>query len=52
MYEKKEVNFKSPDLKELQEVIINFKTRIYIASGDDPEEAKKRYFAHRATKKP
>ncbi len=43
MYEKKQNSFKSPDLNQLQEVIIDFKTRIYIALGADPEEARSRY---------
>jgi len=32
-----------PDLSKMQEVIIDFKTRIYIDADADPEEAKKRY---------
>ena len=43
IYEKKPIVFKSPDTGKLQEVIIDFKTRIYIAVGADPEEAKIRY---------
>jgi hypothetical protein len=43
MYEKKQNNFKSPDLTKSQEVIIDNRTRIYIAVGADPEEARKRY---------
>ena len=52
IYDKKQANFKSPDLSKLQEVVINFKTRIYIAVGADPEEAKERYFARLEFKKP
>ncbi len=43
MYEKKSNIFKSPDLAKLQEVLIDHRTKIYIALGADPEEAKKRY---------
>jgi hypothetical protein len=39
------VNFKSPDLSKLQEVIIDIKTRIYIPMGADSEAAKTRYLA-------
>jgi hypothetical protein len=52
MYEKKQVNFKSPDLEKLQEVVINARTRIYIAIGADPKEAKERYFSRLEFKKP
>jgi hypothetical protein len=43
MIEKKQMNFKTPDLSKLQEVIIDVKTKIYIAEGADPEEARSRY---------
>ena len=43
MYDKKQNNFKSPDLTKMQEVIIDLRTKIYIPLGDDPEEAKSRY---------
>ncbi len=45
MYEKKQVVFKSPDLSKLQVVVIDSRTRIYIALGTDPEEAKIRYLS-------
>ena len=45
MFKKKQNNFKSPDLTKLQEVVIDFKTKIYIALGADPEEAKSRYLS-------
>jgi len=41
--EKKNKFFGSPDLSKLQEVKIDFRTKIYIAIGADPEEAKTRY---------
>jgi hypothetical protein len=44
MQEKKRIIFKSPDITLMQEVIINYKTKIYIAIGADPEEARFRYF--------
>jgi hypothetical protein len=40
MFEKKQINFKSPDLSKTQEVVIDHKTRIYIALDADPVEAK------------
>ena len=52
MYEKKQTNFKSPDLKLLQEVVIDMRTIIYIAVGADPEEAKTRYLTRLRNKKP
>lgn len=51
MSEKKQNNYKSPDLSKLQEVIIDFRTKIYIAIGADPEAAKSRYFERISTKK-
>ena len=38
-------NFKSPDLGTLQEVVIDRRTKIYIANDADPIEAKRRYLA-------
>ena len=43
MFEKKQTVFKSPDMSKLQEVIIDMKTKIYIALDADPKQAKKRY---------
>jgi hypothetical protein len=43
MLEKKRIIFKSPDITQMQEVIINYKTKIYIAVGADPEEARNRH---------
>ena len=43
MYKKTPAKFKSPDLSQLQEVVIDVKTKIYIAIGADPEEARSRY---------
>lgn len=34
---------KSPDLSKLKEVIIDYRTKIYIAQDADVEEAKNRY---------
>ena len=45
MFEKKQNNFKTPDLSKLQEVIIDARTKIYIAVGANPEEAKSRYLS-------
>jgi hypothetical protein len=52
MFEKKQQDFKTPDLNKLQEVIIDMKTRIYIPVGADPKEAKNRYFSRIGNKKP
>ena len=52
MYEKNQNNFKSPDISKMQEVIINHRTRIYIAKGEDPEKAKIRYFERLEVNKP
>ncbi len=51
MIEKKPVVFKSPDLSKLKEVIINHKTRIYIAQDANIEEAKERYQSLMAARK-
>ena len=50
--DKKQPVIKSPNLAQMQEVVINRKTRIYIEAGADPEEAKERYFARLEMKKP
>jgi hypothetical protein len=44
VYEKKINIVKSPDLSKLKEVVIDHRTKIYIAPGADIEEAKERYF--------
>ncbi|MEZ5000186.1 MAG: hypothetical protein R2727_05880 [Bacteroidales bacterium] len=51
MFEKKQNHFVSPDLSKLQEVVINLRTKIYIAKGADPEEARSRYLARIGNKK-
>jgi hypothetical protein len=43
MYEKKQNNFKSPDLSKMQEVVIDFRTTLYIPVGADADEARSRY---------
>lgn len=45
MYKQKQNNFPSPDLSKLQEVEIDFRTKIYIALDADPEEARLRYLS-------
>ncbi|MDD4756862.1 MAG: hypothetical protein PHG29_12340 [Prolixibacteraceae bacterium] len=52
MNDKKNTAFKSPDLEKLQAVVIDVKTRIYIAIGADPEKARENYFARLEAKKP
>ena len=51
MHEKRQIIFKSPDLSMLQEVVIDLKTKIYIAIGADPEEARIRYLSRAGNKK-
>jgi hypothetical protein len=43
MQERKHIIFKTPDITKMQEIVINHKTKIYIAVGADPEEARSRY---------
>jgi hypothetical protein len=50
MQEKKQNNFKTPDITKMQEVIINARTRIYIHVDADPEEARIRYLARQEAK--
>ena len=50
MQEKKQTIFKTPDISKMQEVVINHRTRIYIAIDADPEEAKSRYLARQDAK--
>ncbi len=45
MAEKRQNTFKTPDISKMQEVIIDARTRIYIARDADPEEARDRYMA-------
>ena len=51
MYEKKSNTFKSPDLSKIQEVLIDLRTKIYIAIGADPEEARIKYLDRIRNKK-
>jgi hypothetical protein len=50
MQERKQNNFKTPDITKMQEVVINPRTKIYIAIGADPDEARNRYWARQDTK--
>ncbi len=43
MQERRMNNFKSPDVSKLQEVVIDERTKIYVAIGTDPDEARSRY---------
>jgi hypothetical protein len=45
MLEKKPIVYKSPDLSKLKEVVIDHRTRIYIAPEADVEEARNRYLS-------
>jgi hypothetical protein len=51
MFEKKQASYITPDLTKMQEVIIDVKTRIYIAIGADPKEARNRYMNRVGAKK-
>jgi len=51
MIEKKPIVYKSPDLSKLKEVVIDHRTRIYIAPGADVEEARNRYLSLVQTRK-
>ena len=50
MQERKQIVFKTPDITKMQEVVINQRTKIYIAVGADPEEARSRYWARQDAK--
>jgi len=50
MQDKKQTSFKTPDITKMQEVVINHRTKIYIAIGADPEEARSRYWARQDAK--
>ena len=51
MYEKKPASFVSPDLSNLQAVVIDFKTILYIALDADPKLAKSAYLSRVGMKK-
>jgi hypothetical protein len=51
MIDKAHMNSKTPDLTKMQEVIINPRTRIYIAIGASAKEAKERYLQRSVVKK-
>ena len=50
MKKKIQNSFKSPDMTNLQEVIVDYRTRIYIARGADPNEARNRFISKFAYK--
>lgn len=51
MFEKKQSVFKSPDLSKLKEVVIDHRTKIYVAIDADIEEAKNKYLFRIASKR-
>ena len=51
IYVKKQPAFKSPDLNKMQVVVIDHRTKIYIALDADPEEARIRYMSRRGQTK-
>jgi hypothetical protein len=52
MIEKKPVIHTSPELSKMKEVIIDHRTKIYIAPDADPAEAKSRYLANLKNRRP
>jgi hypothetical protein len=50
MLDRKQNIFKTPDITKMQEVVINPRTKLYIAIGADPEEARSRYWARQDAK--
>lgn len=51
MHEIKHDINKSPDLSKMKEVIIDHRTKIYIAPNADVEEARNRYLFRNASKR-
>jgi hypothetical protein len=49
--QKKHVSFKAPDIDKMQEVIIDGKTKLYIASHASAEAARNRYYDKMKSKK-
>ena len=45
MYDKRTSAFKSPDMKKMIEVVIDSRTKIYIAQGMDPKKARSKYLS-------
>lgn len=43
--QKKSVSFRSPDINKMQVVVIDGRTKIYIAMEANPEEARSRYLS-------
>ncbi len=52
MIEKKPIVHNSPDLSKMKEVVIDHRTKIYIAPDADAGEAKSRYLANLKNRKP
>jgi hypothetical protein len=52
MNDKKQENFKSPDVSKLQAVIIDRNTTIFISPEEDADEARKRFQARLGFRKP
>jgi hypothetical protein len=51
MFITKQTVIKSPDLSKMKEVVIDHRTKIYIAPDADVEEARSRYLFRNATKR-
>lgn len=50
MQERKQIVFKTPDITKMQEVVINYRTKLYIAIDADPELARSKYWARQDAK--
>jgi hypothetical protein len=51
MFEKSKNVYKTPDMSKLKEVVIDDRTKIYIALDADPAEAKNRFLTRLREKK-
>jgi hypothetical protein len=52
MSEKKQDQYKSPDLSKMQPVVIDRNTTLYIALDEDPEEARKKFISRVGYRRP
>ena len=52
MFEKNQINLNSSDMSKMKAVVIDSKTRIYVALDVDPEKARARYWSNREVKNP
>ncbi len=52
MNDRKQENFKSPDVTKLQAVVIDRNTTIFITTDQDPEEARKKFISRVGYRRP